>query len=106
MQPLAIAVLAVTVVMILGVVTTLFLTRNNGAAGRFAISRWHQHGSIPLAGAGLVFAAISRASGLALAPATQDVVYAAATTLLIGALLCALTGAVASTRRQHGGDRA
>ncbi len=104
MQPLAIAVLAVTVVMILGVVTTLFLTRNNGATGRLAISRWHQHGSIPLAGAGLVFAAISRASGLV--PATQNVVYAAATTLLIGALLCALTGAVASTRRQHGDDRA
>ncbi len=103
MQPLAISALATTVVMILGAATTLLRTRRATAAGRFAISRWHQHGSIPLAGAGLALAAISRASGPA--PATRDVVYAAALTLLIAALLAALGGAVARTRQQRGSGR-
>ena len=40
------------------------------------------------------------------APATRDVVYAAATTLLIGALLCAVTGAVNTTRQQRGSSDA
>lgn len=47
-----------------------------------------------------MLAVISRASGQV--PATRDIVYAATTTLLIGALLFAVTGAVATTRQQRG----
>lgn len=100
MQPLAISALATTIVMLIGVVTTLILTRKNGGRGRPATGRWHRHGSIPLAGAGLGLAMISRANGQV--PATRDIVYSAATTLLIAALACAVTGAVAITRQQRG----
>jgi hypothetical protein len=99
MQPLAISALATTAVLIVGVVSTLFLTRKKGTRGLLLAGRWHRHGSVPLAGAGLVLAVISRASGQV--PATRDIVYAAAATLLIGALLCAVTGAVATTRQQR-----
>lgn len=99
MQPLAVSALATTAVMIVGVVGTLFLTRKNRTRGLSPAGRWHRHGSVPLAGAGLALAVISRASGQA--PATRDIVYAAATTLLIGALLFAVTGAVATTRQQR-----
>ena len=104
MQPLAISALVTTAVMIVGVISTLFLTRKNRSRGLIAAGRWHRHGSVPLAGAGLTLAVISRASGQA--PATRDVVYAAATTLLIGALLCAVTGAVNTTRQQRGSSDA
>jgi hypothetical protein len=104
MQPLAISALAITVVMIIGAASTLFLTRKNSPNGPVTIGRWHRHGSVPLAGAGLVLAALSRASGSA--PATRAVVYTAAITLLIAALLCAVTGAASHTRQQRGSGRA
>jgi hypothetical protein len=104
MQPLAISALAITIVMLIGVVTTLILTRKNGARGRAAAGRWHRHGSIPLAGAGLALAVISRANGQV--PATRDITYSAATALTIAALACAVTGAMATTRRQRDGSGA
>lgn len=104
MQPLAVSALATTAVMMVGVVGTLFLTRKNRSRGLSLAGRWNRHGSVPLAGAGLVLAVISRASGQA--PATRDIIYATATTLLIGALLCAVTGAVATTRQQRGSGHA
>jgi hypothetical protein len=104
MQPLAISALATTIVMLIGVAITLILTRKNGARGRSATGRWHRHGSIPLAGAGLALAVISRANGQI--PATRDIVYSAATTLLIAALACAVTGAMATTRQQRGSSGA
>ena len=104
MQPLAISALAATAVMIIGVISTLVLTRKDRTRGLIPAGRWHRHGSVPLAGAGLTLAVISRASGQA--PATRNVVYAAAATLLIGALLCAVTGAVATTRHRRGSGHA
>jgi hypothetical protein len=100
MQPLAIGALATTAVMIIGAASTLFLTRKKAARGPVATGRWHRHGSVPLAGAGLVLAVLSRAGGQA--PATQNIVYTAALTLLIAAVLCAVTGAVTQTRQQRG----
>ena len=50
MQPLAISVLAVTAVMIAGVLTTLYLTRKDRTRGLIPAGRWHRHGSVPLAG--------------------------------------------------------
>jgi hypothetical protein len=104
MQPLAIGALAATAVMIIGVVSTLFLTGKNRTRGLIPIGRWHRHGSVPLAGAGLALAVLSRGSGQI--QSTRDIVYAAAITLLIGALLCAVTGAVATTRQQRGSGAA
>jgi hypothetical protein len=94
MQPLAIAALISGVVMILGVTATLIRTRHEIRPYRVAINRWVRHGSIPLAGAGLVLAVISRGSGQS--PATHDILYAVATTLFLGALLLSLVGAVAA----------
>ncbi len=51
MQPLAISALATTAVMIIGVISTLFLTRKNRTRGLIPADRWHRHGSVPLAGA-------------------------------------------------------
>lgn len=104
MQPLAISALATTAVMIIGVASTLFLTRKKAARGPVAIGRWNRHGSVPLAAAGLVLAVVSRAGGQA--PATRDIVYTAALLLLIGALLCAVTGAVTRARPPRGSSRA
>ena len=38
--------------------------------------------------------------------ATRDIVYTTAITLLTGAVLCAVTGAVSHTRQQRGSSRA
>lgn len=68
------------------------------ASGGWRLNRWNRHGSLPLAGAGIVIGVISRGGGQS--PVTHDVVYAVAAALLLAALLCALVGAaVASTAR-------
>jgi hypothetical protein len=97
MQPLAIFAIASGVVMVLGASATLILSRRATGPRRYAISRWHRHGSIPLAAAGLALAAISRSGGQS--PPTHDVVSAVATTLFAAALLCALVGAALTTRQ-------
>ena len=91
MQPLAIYALITGAVMILGVAVTLILTRHAAEPRRAAVNRWNMHGSFPLAAAGVVIGVISRSGGQS--PATHDVVYAVAATLLLAALLCALVGA-------------
>ena len=50
MQPLAISALAATAVMIIGVISTLVLTRKDRTRGLIPAGRWHRHGSVPLAG--------------------------------------------------------
>jgi hypothetical protein len=91
MQPLAIGVLVSGGLVVLGVVVTLILTRRDTKAGRVTVNRWNRHGSLPLAGAGVVIGVISRGGGQS--PATHDVVYAVAAALLLAALLCALVAA-------------
>jgi hypothetical protein len=49
-------------------------------------------------------AVLSRANGQV--PATRDITYSAAATLLIAALACAVTGAVAITRQPRGSSGA
>jgi ABC-type tungstate transport system substrate-binding protein len=96
MQPMAISAIAVGVVMLIGVSATLVLTRRAMRPRRGSVSRWQLHGSMPLAGAGLALAVISRSSGQS--PATHDITFAVATVLLLAALLCALAGAAAAFR--------
>ena len=64
---------------------------------RNAISRWHMHGSIPLAAAALAIGAISLSDGQS--PATHKVIYVIGATLLLAAFLCATIGATAASRR-------
>lgn len=99
MQPLAIVALAAGVVMVIGVSVTLIRTRHATKPRPAGLNRWHLHGSIPLAGAGLTLGVISRGGGQS--PATHSVIFATATALLLGALLCALAGAVTETRYQR-----
>ncbi len=99
MQPLGIGALAVGAVMVIGVVVTLIRTRHASKRRPAGISRLQLHGSIPLAAAGLVLGVISRAGGQS--PATHNVIFATTTALLLGALLCALAGAVTETRNQR-----
>jgi hypothetical protein len=97
MQPLAIYVLASGVAMILGVSATLAIARHAVSHRRNAISRWHLHGSIPLAAAALAIGAISFSEGQS--PATHKVIHVIGATLLLAALLCATIGATAASRR-------
>ncbi len=97
MQPLAMYVLASGVAMILGVSATLVATRRDVRRRRSAISRWHVHGSIPLAAAALAIGAISFSGGQS--PGTHKVIYVIGATLLLAALLCATVGATAASRR-------
>lgn len=99
MQPLAIWALASGIFMVVGVSLALVLTRRDVKPLPAGINRWHRHGSIPLAAAGLVLGAISRGSGQS--PATHSIVFATAGALFVGALLCAVTGAVTVTRHQR-----
>jgi hypothetical protein len=93
MQAIAILAVVVGVVMVLGVCVTLAAVRRPGHPD---VRRWYVHGSMPLAGAGLVLGVISRSGGQT--PVTHNVMYLTATVLLVGALLCALAGAGAATR--------
>jgi hypothetical protein len=104
MQPLAIAALSSGVAMIVGVTAMLILTRHDVKPRRVSINRWIRNGSIPLAAGGLALGVISRASGQS--PTTHDILYAAATTLFLAALLCALIGAAAASRREHSSGHA
>jgi hypothetical protein len=97
MQPLAIYALAAGVVMILGASVTLVLSRHRLRLRRTAISRWHVHGSIPLAAAAVAIGAISVSGGQS--PVTHTVVYLVTATLLLAAFVCALAGAAAASRR-------
>jgi hypothetical protein len=97
MQPLAMYALVSGVVMILGVPATLVMARHDVRHRRIAINRWHMHGSIPLAAAALAIGAISLSGGQS--PATHKVIYVVGATLLLAALLCALIGATAASRR-------
>jgi hypothetical protein len=99
MQPLATFALAVGVVMIAGASVTLIRTRREIRPGPAGINRWQLHGTIPLAGAGLVLGVISRGSGQS--AATHDVIYGVAITLLLAALLCSVLGAASATRDRH-----
>jgi hypothetical protein len=99
MQPLAIGALACGAVMVIGVLVTLILTGRGVKPRPAGINRWQLHGSIPLGAAGLALGAISRGGGQS--PATHDVIFATATALLLGALLCALAGAVTETRHHR-----
>lgn len=97
MQPLAICALALGAVMIVG--APLVIRAHRDVRPRNAgINRWQQHGSIPLAAAGLTLGFVSRAGGQL--RATHDVVYAVGAALLLAALLCALAGAAAATRQR------
>jgi hypothetical protein len=100
MQPLAIYALTIGAVMILGVAVTLILTRHAAEPRGVAINRWNRHGSFPLAAAGVVIGVISRGGGQS--PATRNVVYAVAATLLLAALLCALVGAAVASMARSG----
>ncbi len=100
MQLLAIYALVTGAVMILGVAVMLILTRHATKPRRVATNRWNRHGSFPLAAAGVVIGVISRSSGQS--PATHDVVYAVAATLLLAALLCALVGAAVASMARSG----
>jgi len=91
MQPLAIAALSSGAVMVLFVTAGLILSRNRVDPRRRTINRWHRHASIPLAAAGLALGAMSRGGGQL--PATHDIIYAEAITLLLAALVFAVIGA-------------
>jgi NADH:ubiquinone oxidoreductase subunit H len=111
MQPLAIAAVTTGAVMLIGVTVTLILVRRGSrrargaASGRAGLNSWHRHGSIPLVAAGLTFGAISRI-GSGQTSATHDIIFAVTTVLLLGALLCALAGAAAATRRRPDSNQA
>jgi hypothetical protein len=93
MQPIGYLAVALGVVMILGVSVTVAAVRRPGQPN---VRRWYIHGSVPLAGAGLVLGVISRSA--AQTPVTHDVMYLVASVLLVGAFLFALAGASAATR--------
>lgn len=97
MQPLAIYALASGAVMILGASVTLLRTRHHARPRRTAISRWHVHGSIPLAAAAVAIGAISLSGGQS--PVTHTVIYLVTATLLLAAAVCALAGATVASRR-------
>jgi hypothetical protein len=99
MQPLAIVALTAGAVMLIGVSVNLILTRRAIKPRPAGVNRWQLHGTIPLAAAGLALGVISRGSGQS--PATHTVVFATVTALFVGALLCALAGAVTETRHQR-----
>jgi hypothetical protein len=99
MQPVALVALVSGLVLVAGVVVTL--ARRGVAPGRDVAGRWRRHGSIPLAGAGLALAVISRGGGQS--AGTHEVLYAEAIALLLGAAACAIVGAVNATRRRAGG---
>ena len=100
MQPLAIVVLVSGGLVALGVVIKLILTRRETTPRRVTVNRWNRHGSLPLAGAGVVIGVISRGGGQS--PVTHDVVYAVAAALLVAALLCALVGAAVASMARSG----
>ena len=104
MQSLAIGALSSGVVMVLGVVATLILTRHDMKAHRITINRWIRNGSIPLAAAGLALGVISRSSGQSVT--THDTLYGVAITMFLAALLCALIGAAGASRQRHGSGHA
>jgi uncharacterized protein (DUF2126 family) len=100
MQPLAIGALVSGGLVVLGVVVTLFLTRRDAKPGRVTVNRWNRHGSLPLAGAGVVIGVISRSGGQS--PVTHNVVYEVAAALLLAAVLCALVGATVASMARSG----
>jgi len=100
MQPLALAALAVGALMVAGVAITLTLTRRDKRPRRGAGNRWHRHGSIPLAGAALALAVVSRGGGQS--AATHDIVYGETVALFLAALACAMVGAAVAMRRAGG----
>jgi|ERR1700722_11517872 hypothetical protein len=100
MQPVAILAIALGVVAITGASATLVLTRHRAEPADAGVNRWQRHGTIPLAGAGLVLAVISRVDGWS--PATHNIVFAVAVTLLLSGLLCALIGAALASQAQRG----
>ncbi|HUA30904.1 MAG TPA: hypothetical protein VMC03_18625 [Streptosporangiaceae bacterium] len=102
MQPAAICALASGLVLITGVVITLI--RRDVKSRRRGAGPWHRHGSVPLAGAGLVLAVLARSGGQS--AATHSFLYAESVVLLAGAVACALIGATNATRRRAGGNRA
>ncbi len=105
MQPLAIIAIALGVVMVAGVLVTLTRVRRGPMRGAAGSNSWNRHGSVPLAGAGLALGVVSRI-GSGQTSATREVMFAVTTVLLLGALLCALAGAVAATRRRPDSNRA
>jgi len=105
MQPIAITAVVLGVIMVAGVSVTLALTRRAGQRPSPAgASRWHRHGSIPLAGAGLALGVISLESGQT--PATHNVLFTVTNALLLGAFLCAVAGATAATRGRQDTNKA
>jgi hypothetical protein len=106
MQPLAIAAVTIGVVMLVGVTVTLILVRRRSAGrGSAGFNPWQRHGSLPLVAAGLVLGIIAR-TGSGQTPTTHETMFAVTTVLLLGALLCALAGAMAATGRWPGRNRA
>ncbi len=105
MQPLAIAAIALGVVMVAGVLVTLIRVRRGPMRDAAGFSSWNRHGSVPLAGAGLALGVVARI-GTGQTSATHEIMFAVTTVLLLGALLCALAGAVAATRRRPDSNRA
>jgi hypothetical protein len=106
MQPLAIAAVTIGVVMLVGVTVTLILVRRGTASrGSAGLKSWQRHGSLPLVAAGLVLGIIAR-TGSGQTSATHATMFAVTTVLLLGALACALAGAVAATGRWPGRNRA
>ena len=101
MQALAVVAVVLGAVMLVGVAVTLIVARR-GPAG---FSSWNRRGTIPLAAAGLALGIIAR-TGSGQTSATHDTMFAVTTVLLSGALLCALAGATAATRRSPDRDQA
>jgi cell division protein FtsW (lipid II flippase) len=97
MQPLAMYAIALGAVMIAGASVTI-RTRRDINPRHAGINRWQRHGTIPLAGSGLILGVISRSSGQS--AATHNVIYAVVTTLFLAALLCALLGAASAMRER------
>jgi hypothetical protein len=100
MQPLAIGALVSGAAIVLGVAIRLILTRRATKPHAVAVNRWNLHGSLPLAVGGVAIGVITRGGGQS--PATHEVVYAVAATLLLAALLCALVGAAVATMARSG----
>jgi hypothetical protein len=102
MEPVAIFALASGLVLVAGVVVALI--RRDVKSRRGGAGPWHRHGSVPLAGAGLVLALLARGGGQS--AATHNVLYAESVALLLGAVGCALMGAANATRRRADSNRA